>query len=74
MNWTDLPGVTGSSERNLKYMIRFYTEYGAAPIVQQAAALSVAQSGPGPSDAVVPQAVAQLGADDQNAPKAVARR
>jgi len=34
----ELPEVKGFSERNLKYMIRFYREYGAAPIVQQPAA------------------------------------
>ena len=56
----ELPEVKGFSERNLKYMIRFYREYAAAPIVQQSAALSVAQPGPAPSDAVMPQAVAQL--------------
>ncbi len=34
----ELPEVKGFSERNLKYMIRFYREYETAPIVQQAAA------------------------------------
>jgi len=34
----ELPEVKGFSERNLKYMVRFYREYDAAPIVQQAAA------------------------------------
>jgi len=34
----ELPDVEGFSERNLKYMIRFYRECDAAPIVQQPAA------------------------------------
>ncbi len=34
----ELPEVKGFSERNLKYMIRFYREYDAGPIVQQPAA------------------------------------
>lgn len=34
----ELPEVKGFSERNLKYMIRFYREYVAAPIVQQSVA------------------------------------
>jgi predicted nuclease of restriction endonuclease-like (RecB) superfamily len=34
----ELPEVKGFSERNLKYMIRFYREYDTAPIVQQPAA------------------------------------
>jgi predicted nuclease of restriction endonuclease-like (RecB) superfamily len=34
----ELPEVKGFSERNLKYMIRFYREYMAAPIVQQSVA------------------------------------
>lgn len=56
----ELPEVKGFSERNLKYMIRFYREYAAAPIVQQPAAqLPSAQNLTSTSE-ISPRPVAKL--------------
>ena len=54
----ELPEEKGFSERNLKYMIRFYREYANVPIVQQPAAQLNFQG----SSAEVQQPAAQLSA------------
>ncbi len=51
-----MPEVKGFSERNIGYMIRFANEYGARPILQQAAAKLL-------SGEIVQQPVAQLTTD-----------
>jgi len=61
----EIPDVKGFSERNLKRMIAFYRAYQEHDLqVPQPVALSVAQSEPASSDAIVPQAVAQLSTED----------
>jgi len=61
----EMPDVKGFSERNLKRMIAFYRAYQANDLrVPQAVALSAGKHEPGLSDAIVPQPVAQLNADD----------
>jgi len=65
----ELPEEKGFSERNLKYMIRFYREYATFPIVQQPAAQLTAQGSlpkvqrPAallPSPPILPEAAAKL--------------
>lgn len=56
----ELPEVKGFSERNLKYMIRFYREYAAAPIVQQPAAQLPPTAGRASTSEISPQVVAKL--------------
>ncbi len=61
----EIPGVKGFSERNLKRMIAFYRAYQEHDLqVPRPVALSRAQPAPAPSEAIVPQAVAQLRPDD----------
>jgi len=64
----ELPEEKGFSERNLKYMIRFYREYPTPPIVQQ----PVAQLGCRSRREKVPQAAALL-PDTSILPQAVAK-
>ena len=60
----EMPDVKGFSERNLKRMIAFYRAYREHDLkVPQPVALLAAKSGLAASDAIVPQAVAQLSTD-----------
>ena len=65
----ELPGQKGFSERNIGYMVRFAREYGAPPILQQAAAIlrerSVLQlDTPLPNTVILPQPAAKLEVPD----------
>ncbi|MBM4023825.1 MAG: DUF1016 domain-containing protein [Planctomycetes bacterium] len=61
----EIPDVKGFSERNLKRMIAFYRAHREHDLkVPQPVALLTGKSGSAPSDAIVPQAVAQLRTDD----------
>jgi predicted nuclease of restriction endonuclease-like (RecB) superfamily len=62
---SEIPDVKGFSERNLKRMIAFYRAYREHDLkVPQPVALWATKPGLAPSDAIVPQAVAQLSTDD----------
>jgi len=55
----EMPEVKGFSERNLRYMVRFYREYDGIPIVQQAAAQLPSAQDLTSAPEILPQAVAK---------------